>query len=66
VAQISPRFATRFAESCEPPKELGKIVDQLIDWLQKHPPESVGKFHMKRIILSLTVAKEEINKWFKN
>lgn len=66
VAQISPRYATRFAESMKPPKELGEIVSQLIDWLQKHPPESVGKFHIRRIILDLNVTKEEIDKWFKN
>ena len=65
VSKISPRTTDKIAEAIEPTKQLGHIVTSLIKWMEHNSPDSVGGHNLRRVILNLTTAEEEIKKWLK-
>ena len=65
VSKISPRFTDNIEKAIEPTKQLGNIVTSLIKWMEHNSPDSVGKYNIRRVVLNLTTAQEEIKKWLK-
>lgn len=63
VTEIAPRIADQIRESYNPVNELSDIVDTLVAWLMKNPPDTVGSMHAPRIILNLSGAVDSINEW---
>lgn len=63
VFVISPTAAQKIHESYNPVNELSGIVDKLVDWLKRNPPDSVGSVHATRVIFNLNGAVSSINKW---
>lgn len=66
VSRISPRMTDAIEKAIEPTKKLGQVVDSLLAWLEAHPPATVGKHNMQRVVLNLTVAQDEMKKWLKS
>ena len=66
VFQISPPIAYQIRESYNPVNELSGIVDQLVDWVKRNPPDAVGRVHAARIIFNLNGAVNAANAWGHN
>jgi len=71
VRKIDPSFtetpfSDRVKESFDFPEELGKISLSLLKLLKDNPSEEVGKIHLKRVVLALSILKEGIDDWIKN
>ncbi len=63
VAKISPRLSDQIGAGLKAPDRLQQIVKELVEWLDENDPKSVGKLHLPRIMISLGLAEDEINKW---
>lgn len=63
VSKIAPRLSQQIAEGIKPAEQLHQIVKLLVDWLDSNTPQSVGKIHLSRVMISLGLAEDEINKW---
>ena len=64
ITKISPEINTRVKASYEPAQELGRIIEDLKEWVRSNPRELVGKIHITRIVLNLDLGKALIDEWF--
>jgi hypothetical protein len=63
VSKIAPRVSDQIRESYNPVNRLSAIIDDLVEWLQENPPQTVGVLHAPRIVLNLAGAVSSINEW---
>lgn len=66
LSHIVPRLSDQFRESIKPSEKLADILLDLSKWLDENKPETVGSFHLKRMIMDLVMAKQEIQEWLDN
>jgi len=65
IAKISPRLTDILEKSQEPSVEIGKLSEQLGEWIKNNPRRGVGKFFESKIIVNMNFMKLMIDKWFK-
>ncbi len=65
IEELVPSPETMIEASFAPSKQLSKITDLLLSWLQHNSPHSLGIMHLPDILLNLTVADEAIRDWGK-
>jgi len=63
VAEISPRIHTLISKTFEPSKEITKITRAFREWIIKNPKEKIGKNHLSRIIMNVSLIKDTAEEW---
>lgn len=66
ISKVAPRVHDKLKQDSKAPTEIIDLVGKLISSLDEHPAESIGKYHLRRVLMNLSVLIDKIKKWRKD